>query len=90
MNETAALLKDPHLEAVGFFTPQETALGTVRYPGMPAWFSRTPGQITGPAPTLGQDGRAILAEAGLTEAEIDALVAGGVLVLPPEKGAEPA
>lgn len=90
VNETSALLKDPHLEAVGFFTPQETVLGAVRYPGMPAWFSRTPGQITGPAPVLGQDGRTVLAEAGFTEGEIDALVAGGALILPPEEGAGPA
>ncbi|WP_149538159.1 CaiB/BaiF CoA transferase family protein [Siccirubricoccus phaeus] len=82
VNETSALLKDPHLEAVEFFTPQETPLGTVRYPGMPAWFSRTPGRITGPAPALGQDGRAVLAEAGFSEVEIDALVASGALVLP--------
>lgn len=84
VNETSDLMTDPHLEAVGFFTPQETPLGPVRYPGMPAWFSRTPGQITNPAPKLGQDGRAILAEAGLSEAEIDALVAAGALILPPE------
>ena len=82
VNETSALLRDPHLEAVGFFTAQETPLGTVRFPGMPAWFSRTPGQITNPAPALGADGRAVLAEGGFTEAEIDALRASGALVLP--------
>lgn len=82
VNETSALLRDPHLEAVGFFTAQETPLGTVRFPGMPAWFSRTPGQITNPAPALGADGRAVLAEGGFTEAEIDALRTSGALVLP--------
>lgn len=82
VNETSALLRDPHLEAVGFFTAQETPLGAVRYPGMPAWFSRTPGQITNPAPALGADGRAVLAEGGFTEAEIDALRASGALILP--------
>jgi crotonobetainyl-CoA:carnitine CoA-transferase CaiB-like acyl-CoA transferase len=82
VNETSALLHDPHLEAVGFFTAQETPLGAVRYPGMPAWCSRTPGQITNPAPALGADGRAVLAEGGFTEAEIDALRASGALVLP--------
>ncbi|MBR0641699.1 CaiB/BaiF CoA transferase family protein [Plastoroseomonas hellenica] len=82
VNETADLLRDPHLEAVGFFIEQETAFGKVRFPGMPAWFSRTPGQITGPAPALGQDGRAVLAESGFSEAEIDALAACGALILP--------
>ena len=82
VNETSALLRDPHLEAVGLFTAQETPLDTVRFPGMPAWFSRTPGQITNPAPALGADGRAVLAEGGFTEAEIDALRASGALVLP--------
>jgi hypothetical protein len=33
VNETSALLHDPHLEAVGFFAEQETALGKVRFPG---------------------------------------------------------
>lgn len=84
VNDTADLLHDPHLQAVGFFTEQETPLGTVRYPGMPAWFSRTPGQITNPAPALGQDSRAVLAEAGFGEAEIEALIAAGALVLPKE------
>jgi crotonobetainyl-CoA:carnitine CoA-transferase CaiB-like acyl-CoA transferase len=82
VNETADLLRDPHLEAVGFFTEQETALGKVRFPGMPAWFSRTPGRITGPAPALGQDGRAVLAEAGFSDVEIEALATSGALVLP--------
>lgn len=47
---------------------------------MPAWFSNTPGQVTGPAPALGADGRAVLAEAGFTDAEIAALAAAGALV----------
>lgn len=82
VNETSALLRDPHLEAVGFFTAQDTPLGAVRYPGMPAWFSRTPGRITHPAPSLGQDGQAVLTEAGFSEEDIEALRAAGALVLP--------
>lgn len=87
VNETSALLHDPHLEAVGFFTAQETPLGRLRFPGMPAWLSRTPGRITGPAPALGQDGRAVLAEAGFSEAEIAALAECGALILPAEENA---
>jgi hypothetical protein len=36
----------------------------------------------GPAPMLGADTRALLTAAGLTAAEIDKLVAGGVAVAP--------
>ncbi|MBY0338848.1 MAG: CoA transferase [Acetobacteraceae bacterium] len=80
INSTADLLADPHLNDTGFFIAQDTPLGGMRFPGMPAWFSNTPGQVTGPAPALGADGRAVLAEAGFTDAEIAALAAAGALV----------
>jgi crotonobetainyl-CoA:carnitine CoA-transferase CaiB-like acyl-CoA transferase len=35
-----------------------------------------------PAPALGADSRAVLAEAGLSAADIDCLVADGVVVAP--------
>ena|ERR1700736_1437027 len=41
----------------------------VRFPGVPTWFSRTPGRVAGPAPQLGADTaevRAELARAGGT------------------------
>ncbi len=82
VNDTADLLQDPHLQATGFFTAHETEAGTLRFPGMPAWFSRTPGRITGPAPRLGQDGRAILSEHGFSEAQIEALIASGAMLTP--------
>jgi crotonobetainyl-CoA:carnitine CoA-transferase CaiB-like acyl-CoA transferase len=47
------LLTDPHLNAVGFFETVESAHGPVRFPGLPTWFSRTPGRITASAPELG-------------------------------------
>jgi crotonobetainyl-CoA:carnitine CoA-transferase CaiB-like acyl-CoA transferase len=34
----------------------------VRFPGVPTWFSATPGKVRGPAPMLGQDNEAVLAE----------------------------
>jgi crotonobetainyl-CoA:carnitine CoA-transferase CaiB-like acyl-CoA transferase len=49
---------------------------------MPAWFSRTPGQVEGPAPAHGEHGRAVLEEAGFSLAEIAALAAEGGLILP--------
>jgi crotonobetainyl-CoA:carnitine CoA-transferase CaiB-like acyl-CoA transferase len=47
----------------------------------PVRFSATPASLRRPAPLIGQHGHEVLAEAGLTEPEIDALVAGGVLHL---------
>ncbi|WP_027284907.1 CaiB/BaiF CoA transferase family protein [Rubritepida flocculans] len=82
VNDTEGLLRDPHLAATGFFIEQETRHGRMRFPGMPAWFSRTPGRVEGPAPAHGQDGRAVLEEAGFSEAEIASLVAEGGLLLP--------
>jgi crotonobetainyl-CoA:carnitine CoA-transferase CaiB-like acyl-CoA transferase len=38
----------------------------VRFPGVPTWFSRTPGRVAGPAPELGEDTDAVLQELGLT------------------------
>ncbi|MQY31137.1 CaiB/BaiF CoA transferase family protein [Nocardia aurantia] len=48
------LFDDPHLNAVGFFETVDTPQGPVRFPGPPAWFSRTPGHVAGPAPRLGE------------------------------------
>ena len=39
----------------------------VRYPGVPTWFSETPGHVQGPTPLLGQHTDEVLAELGLTE-----------------------
>ncbi|RAY16319.1 CoA transferase [Actinomadura craniellae] len=47
------LFDNPHLNAVGFFETVDTPNGPVRFPGMPTWFSRTPGRVAGPAPRLG-------------------------------------
>lgn len=48
--------------------------------GIPIKFSRTPGSIRSTPPKFGQYGRAILAEHGYSEAEIDAMLAAGALV----------
>ena len=63
------LFTNEHLNAVGFFETVQTPQGTVRMPGVPTWFSRTPGRVAGPAPTLGADTAAVLAELDLAEAE---------------------
>jgi crotonobetainyl-CoA:carnitine CoA-transferase CaiB-like acyl-CoA transferase len=57
-----ALFDDPHLNAVGLFETVQTKHGPVRFPGVPTWFSRTPGHVRGPAPELGADTADVLAE----------------------------
>jgi crotonobetainyl-CoA:carnitine CoA-transferase CaiB-like acyl-CoA transferase len=47
------LFDNPHLNEAGFFETVDTPNGPVRFPGPPAWFSRTPGHVAGPAPRLG-------------------------------------
>jgi crotonobetainyl-CoA:carnitine CoA-transferase CaiB-like acyl-CoA transferase len=65
LNTPGALFDDPHLNAVGMFETVETAHGPVRFPGVPTWFSRTPGRVAGPAPELGAHTDAVLDELGL-------------------------
>ena len=52
---------------------------TLKFPGIPVQFSATPGKTRLPAPQHGQHNREIMAEAGLSAAEIDALIAAGIL-----------
>lgn len=78
----ADLLHDPHLEATGFWNERESEFGRLRFPGIPTRFSATPGAIGDPGPALGADSRAILAEAGLAPAAIDALLASGAARAP--------
>lgn len=54
VKSTDELFSDPHLEQVGFFERIETEAGTIRYPGVPTWFSATPGRVAGPTPQLGE------------------------------------
>ncbi len=70
LSSPAALFDDPHLNAVGFFETVDTPNGPVRFPGVPTWFSRTPGRVAGPAPELGADTAEVLEELGLAAAEV--------------------
>jgi crotonobetainyl-CoA:carnitine CoA-transferase CaiB-like acyl-CoA transferase len=66
LSSPAALFDDPHLNAVGFFETVDTQHGPVRFPGVPTWFSRTPGHVSGGAPELGAHTDEVLEEVGLT------------------------
>ena len=65
----ADLFDNPHLNAAGFFETVDTPHGPVRFPGVPTWFSRTPGRVAGPAPQLGADTAEVLAEVARADAE---------------------
>ncbi len=53
--------------------------GPTKALGCPIHFSETPTRITRPAPILGEHTREVLREHGYHDADIDALVAGGVV-----------
>jgi crotonobetainyl-CoA:carnitine CoA-transferase CaiB-like acyl-CoA transferase len=67
INTLDSLFDSPQLNAAGLFETVETPHGPVKIPGVPTWFSRTPGKVAGPAPMLGADTDAVLAELGLAE-----------------------
>ncbi|MCV6968586.1 CaiB/BaiF CoA transferase family protein [Mycobacterium bohemicum] len=62
LNTPGDLFDNPHLNAVGMFETVDTPNGPVRFPGVPAWFSRTPGRVAGPAPELGAHTEEVLTE----------------------------
>ena len=62
------LMKDPHLNAVGFFETVDSPHGPVRFPGIPTWFSHTPGHIAAAAPELGAHTQEVLDELELPAA----------------------
>jgi crotonobetainyl-CoA:carnitine CoA-transferase CaiB-like acyl-CoA transferase len=63
LNTPQDLFDNPHLNEIGFFETVETADGPVRFPGVPTWFSKTPGRVAGGAPTLGEHTQEVLGEA---------------------------
>lgn len=74
MHTLETILDDPHLNAVGFFkTVEHPVEGRIRQMQVPSTWSVTQPQAGGPAPTLGEDGREILSEAGFSADEIDRL-----------------
>jgi len=59
------LFDDEHLNAAGFFETVDSPTGPIRFPGVPTWFSRSPGHVRGPAPRLGAHTGEVLEELGL-------------------------
>lgn len=74
------ILDDPHLVATGFFQREEHPTeGPVIRMASPMKFHASVPETPRPAPNLGEHSRAVLAEAGFTEAEIAALVESGAV-----------
>ena len=71
------LFDNEHLNAVGFFETVETPQGPVRFPGVPTWFSQTPGHVMGPAPSLGEHTQAVLGEIGMAGAAAQPAMSAG-------------
>ncbi|MBE7202148.1 MAG: CoA transferase [Parafilimonas terrae] len=77
------LIEDAHLAAKGFFVEiDHPTEGRLSMPGIPGSFSRSTASIGRPAPRLGQDGPAILREAGFSDSDIAGLAAAGVTLAP--------
>lgn len=72
------MFEDPHLKQTGFFqTAEHPSEGEYKVIGFPARFSKTPMGLHRHAPRLGEHSRELLAEAGYSEAEIQALLDAG-------------
>ncbi|HET9338754.1 MAG TPA: CoA transferase, partial [Casimicrobiaceae bacterium] len=80
VNTINEALADPQTIARGMVVdlvhPQA---GATKALGCPVHFSATPTSVTRPAPMLGEHTREVLADAGYSDAAIDALVAEGVV-----------
>lgn len=65
LRTTDELFTNEHLNEIGFFEEVDSDYGRIRFPGVPTWFSASPGKVAGPAPRLGQHTGEVLAELGL-------------------------
>ncbi|HHQ14063.1 MAG TPA: hypothetical protein ENK16_03455 [Chromatiales bacterium] len=81
MNTLEGLKDDPHLKAVGFWQEMDhPSEGRIRMTRFPVTFSETPTDVRRHAPRLGEHSLEILREAGLSQAEIDELLASGATI----------
>jgi crotonobetainyl-CoA:carnitine CoA-transferase CaiB-like acyl-CoA transferase len=78
MNSLEDILRDPHLAAIGYFTPVEhPSEGRLLSMKVPSEWSETGPEYRRHAPRLGEHTREVLKEAGFDEQAIERLIAGG-------------
>ena len=83
VNSPDDLVNDPHLTAIDFFKVVEHPTeGRIRMTDFPVNFSATPAEVRQLAPRLGEHSTEVLAELGLDQSSIDAMVASGATALP--------
>jgi len=81
MNTLDDLIDDPHLNAVDFWKEVDHPTeGKLRTPAFPVNYSESPADIRRHAPGLGEHSVEVLKEAGLSQAEIDAMLSAGVTI----------
>ena len=81
MNSLQDLLDDPHLAAIGYFSTREhPSEGRIKSMAVPSEWSESPPEYRRHAPRHGEHTREVLREAGLAEAEIERMIAGGVAI----------
>ena len=80
INDMKSVYNDPQVHARDMMVDlEDPELGTLHNIGIPVKLSATPGRIRHRAPGLGVHSRQILLEAGLSEEEVERLVADGVV-----------
>ena len=78
VNDLDDLLEDPHLNDVGFWRSVEHPTeGAIRQTDIPPTFSKSPGSVRRHAPRFGEHTRELLGEAGISDKDIDAMIASG-------------
>jgi len=78
MNSLEDILRDPHLAAIGYFTPVEhPSEGTLLSMKVPSEWSETEPAYRRHAPRLGEHTREVLKEAGYSDEAIDAMAKSG-------------
>jgi crotonobetainyl-CoA:carnitine CoA-transferase CaiB-like acyl-CoA transferase len=78
MNSLADIVNDPHLAAIGYFREVEhPSEGRIKSMATPSEWSDSQPEYRRHAPRLGEQTREVLGEAGLSEADIEALLASG-------------
>jgi formyl-CoA transferase len=78
MHDLQSVLKDPHLEATGFFkSVQHPTEGAIKSMRMPMTWANNTADEPRPAPRLGEHTVEVLREAGFAQNDIDSLLSTG-------------